>query len=97
MDNVVKKLWHLDEFNFFSELVAEQKTFLKSRTIMRQFKKGNIIYYSADITRNIYFLKQGRVKLTSADGLGHEMIIYIIMDQPKKQSYKINHRFKFHA
>lgn len=64
------KLWHLQNFNLLSGLDQEQLQDLERKTRMQESKKREIIYFPDEASDTIYFLKQGKVKISriSADG-----------------------------
>lgn len=58
------KLWYLQNFNLLSGLDEEQMQELERNTRMRESKKREIIYFPDEASDTIYFLKQGKVKIT---------------------------------
>ncbi|MFQ6616479.1 MAG: Crp/Fnr family transcriptional regulator [Fidelibacterota bacterium] len=58
------KLWYLQNFNLLSGLNQEQMQDLERNTRMQKSKKREIIYFPEEASDTIYFLKQGKVKIT---------------------------------
>ncbi|MFQ6676332.1 MAG: Crp/Fnr family transcriptional regulator [Fidelibacterota bacterium] len=58
------KLWYLQNFNLLSGLNREQMEDLERNTRMHESKKKEIIYFPDEASDTIYFLKQGKVKIS---------------------------------
>ena len=72
------KLWYLENFNLFSGLNEDSMTALNKISSMRETKKEEPIYFAAEPSRSIYFLKSGRVKITKYFSDGSEKTLAII-------------------
>lgn len=72
------KLWYLENFNLFSSLSKEKMMELNSVVNDKEVKGDEPIYFANEPSKNIYFLKTGRVKITKYLADGSEKIIAII-------------------
>lgn len=72
------KLWYLENFNLFSGLDDDNMMELNRLITDRQTNRDEPIYFANEPSRNIYFLKTGRVKLTKYLSDGSEKIIALI-------------------
>lgn len=72
------KLWYLENFNLFEGLESDKMERLGMITTMKKISKSQPIYFAQDPSNSIYFLKQGRVKLTRTSSDGKEMIVALI-------------------
>ncbi len=78
MDNSGKKLWYLENFNILKALSKEEMMKLNERTRMRNCHKNEVIYLPYEKSNTIYFLKEGKVKISSVSEDGKEMIHAIL-------------------
>lgn len=64
------KLWYLQNFNLFAGMKDKSMEDMSKMTSMRSSGKKEIIYFTDEPSNTIYFLKEGKVKLSriSADG-----------------------------
>lgn len=72
------KLWYLENFNMFKQLDKGSKEELGSMTSMQEVPKNQPIYFAKEPSNSIFFLKEGRVKLTRSSDDGREMIMTLI-------------------
>ncbi|MBA3899753.1 MAG: Crp/Fnr family transcriptional regulator [Bacteroidetes bacterium] len=72
------KIWHLENFNFFSELTMEQRNFICKNTEMRTIAKNHSIYFQESAANSVYFLKEGKVKISKYNKEGLEFLIAIL-------------------
>ena len=72
------KIWYLKKVNLFKGLSKEEMTRLAQLTQMKSFKKGEAIYLSGQPGRQVYFLKQGVVKISKLSGEGHELTLALL-------------------
>lgn len=72
------KIWYLENFNLFSNLGKDKMMELNSIVNDKEVKGDEPIYFADDPSKNIYFLKAGRVKITKYLADGSEKIIDII-------------------
>ncbi len=68
------KLWYLENFNLFKELKMNELMTLEKQTTMRTVKKGDYIYFPEDPSTQVFFLKEGRIKLGTYSDDGKESI-----------------------
>jgi len=78
MQNEVK-YWYLRNYDLFSNLITEQIHDLCSISRFVRMKKGQTIYFANDESKRLYFLINGKIKISEVDGLGNEMIKDIIL------------------
>ena len=74
-DNI---LWYFENFNFLDSLNMKEKMELSSRAKMLEAKKNQTIYLPSDVSNSIYFLKEGKVKISSFSDDGKELIFAIL-------------------
>lgn len=72
------KVWYLNNFNFFSELSMEERTFICQNTVMRSHQKGETVYFQNDSANSVYFLKEGRINITRFTRTGEEILMAIL-------------------
>ncbi|MBI9071445.1 MAG: Crp/Fnr family transcriptional regulator [Melioribacteraceae bacterium] len=72
------KLWYLENFNLFENLEMNKMEELGSMTTMKDIPKNQPIYFAHEPSTSIFFLKEGRVKLTRTDASGKEMILTLV-------------------
>ncbi|MBZ9730647.1 Crp/Fnr family transcriptional regulator [Salegentibacter sp. JZCK2] len=72
------KVWYLENFNFFSELDMEVRTFICQNTIMRSLDKGEVVYFQFDPSNSVYFLKEGKIRISKFAHTGEEFLIGIL-------------------
>ncbi len=69
------KVWHLENFNFFSELNMEERTFICQNTIMRSHEKNEAVYFQNDPSNSVYFLKEGKIRISKFTQEGEEFVV----------------------
>lgn len=72
------KLWYLENVNLFSGLDKEKMMELNRLVTDKEVNRDAPIYFANEPSKNIYFLKTGRVKITKYLSDGSEKIIAII-------------------
>lgn len=72
------KYWHLRNHKLFSILSNSQIEELCVLVHYKKALKGEIIYFSEDLVRRIYFLKKGAIKIAEMDESGNEVIREIL-------------------
>jgi CRP-like cAMP-binding protein len=72
------KFWHLENFNIFKNLEQSSMEELQRITTMQNIPKNQPIYFPQEPSKAIYFLKQGRVKLSRMSNDGKEMILGLV-------------------
>lgn len=74
-DNI---LWYFENFNFLDSLSMKEKMELSSQAKMMEAKKDQTIFLPSDVSNSIYFLKEGKVKISSFSDEGKELIFAIL-------------------
>ncbi len=72
------KLWYLENFNLLSGLDKESLKNLSEITTMQNIAKNQPIYFAKEPSSSIFFLKEGRVKITKTSAEGKELIIALV-------------------
>lgn len=72
------KLWYLENFNLFSNLGQDKMMELNHLVKATTTEKDFPIYFATEPSKTIYFLKNGRVKISKYLSDGSEKIIAII-------------------
>ncbi|MCH8316992.1 MAG: Crp/Fnr family transcriptional regulator [Bacteroidetes bacterium] len=72
------KFWYLENFILFNCLSKDEMGDLAQKVTMRNCSKDKFIYFPDEPSRNIYFLKEGRVKIGSYSEDGKEIIKTIL-------------------
>ncbi len=72
------KFWYLRHFNIFEGLDEETLKAVDKLAAMCTFKTNDSIYFPAEPSRCIYFLKKGHVKISRLSEDGKEIILDIV-------------------
>lgn len=80
-DEALSKIWYLKRINLLAGLSEDDLKYIDSRSRMKEFKKGQIIYFSHSDVQHIYFLKKGKVKLYKTDMSGKEIVFAVLKDK----------------
>ena len=72
------KLWYLENFNLFKGLNEDKMMELNKISSMKEIVKDQPIYFAAEPSKAIYFLKTGRVKIVKYSSDGKENILTLI-------------------
>ncbi|HUX60146.1 MAG TPA: Crp/Fnr family transcriptional regulator [Ignavibacteriaceae bacterium] len=72
------KLWYLENFNLFSGLKEESMMELNKISSMKEISRDQPIYFAAEPSKSIFFLKTGRVKIVKYSTVGKENILTLI-------------------
>ncbi len=72
------KFWYLRHFNIFDGLDEETLKNVDKIAAMCTFKTNEQIYFPAEPTRSIFFLKKGHVKISRISEDGKEIILDVI-------------------
>ncbi|MCP5050604.1 MAG: Crp/Fnr family transcriptional regulator [bacterium] len=78
IEETLDKLWYLKRINLLEGLSADGMKYIKENTRMKNYKKGEVIYFSHSQVNHIFFLKKGKVKLYKTDLSGREMVFAIL-------------------
>lgn len=76
--NASRKLWYLENFNLFKSLDKETLTGLSRVVSDRKLSKNDSIDFDINNSPFIYFLKDGKLKLSRLSNEGKEMIISLL-------------------
>jgi len=71
-------LWYLQNIDFFSEVDGETLERIKKKTILKSYKKDAFIYFPDERPSQVFFVKQGRVKIGTYSDDGREVIKTIL-------------------
>jgi CRP/FNR family transcriptional regulator len=72
------KLWYLKRFNFLDAMTQEDIESLSEMVVDNAVKKKQPVYLAGDPGENLYFLKQGRVKISRIDESGKEFTLTLL-------------------
>ncbi len=72
------KIWYLENFNFFSELNIEERSFICQNTVMNSVEKGEALYLQNGPANSVYFLKEGRMKISRFNDSGNEFLVALL-------------------
>lgn len=72
------KLWYFDNFNLLSSLSHDEKMELSEKASMKSIPKGQMVFFTDDSSRSIYFLKSGKVKISRYSEGGRELIMRLL-------------------
>ncbi len=71
--------WHLQQFSIFDHLDRDTLESVTRILRVREFKKRDPIFLPCNEPKNLYFLLNGRVKITRTDpATGKDLILFII-------------------
>ncbi|MBI4849667.1 MAG: Crp/Fnr family transcriptional regulator [Nitrospirae bacterium] len=71
------KFWYLKNIDIFSHLRDEDIRMIDQYSLMREIKKGEILFLQGSSDKNFYILKKGAVKITKLTPQGNEIILDI--------------------
>jgi CRP/FNR family transcriptional regulator, cyclic AMP receptor protein len=72
------ELWFIRRFNLLSGMSEQEMNNIAAMTRVSKHRRGELIYLSGDFSRSIYFLKEGRIKVTELSEDGHEVLLDVI-------------------
>ncbi|UCE05153.1 MAG: Crp/Fnr family transcriptional regulator, partial [bacterium] len=72
------RLWYLKKFNLFETMTEEEMESLNEVVVDNEVKKKQPVYLAGDPSENIYFLKEGRLKITRLDESGKEFTLTLL-------------------
>lgn len=78
MNNTCNILWQLKQFDLLSQLNEDQLEELSQWIKDRSFRKGEPIYLPGEPSESVYFLKEGKVKLSYPGPEGKEFTVSIL-------------------
>ena len=77
---LVPKYWHLEHFTFSEKLTRDEMEHMCQHLVMKRFKKGERIRLNSGKGGDVYFLKQGVVKITTDYDSGEEGIKHLVKE-----------------
>ena len=72
------KYWYLKNCDLFERLSPEDISRVESRSKVRTFKRGGLIYLPTDSSNSLLLLTSGRVKIYHITSEGKEAVLAII-------------------
>lgn len=69
-----QKYWYLENFSLFEKVSMAKLKQIESLTCMTRYKKNEPIYTPEQMENNIFFLKKGKVKISTYTNDGEEFI-----------------------
>lgn len=72
------KLWYLKKVDLFSDFDPNEIEELKSLTVMKTLRKGEVLYLAGDSAKDIYILKHGVIKISKILPDGRELIVELL-------------------
>ncbi|MBT6439294.1 MAG: Crp/Fnr family transcriptional regulator [Flavobacteriales bacterium] len=67
------KIWHLENINLLKDLCDKELGKVEKMTTMKSHNKDQYVYFPEEPSTNVYFLKEGRIKLGSYSDDGKEI------------------------
>jgi len=77
MDELALKKFYLSGALFFESLSHSDIAYVKSRSERKEFKKGQQLFRENSLSKGIYIIRKGKVKIMRANAEGRESIMYI--------------------
>lgn len=75
----IDPLWHLRRFNIFDELDSDGLLRITRLLRLHEYARGDTVFLPSDEFSRVYFVIQGRVKISRVDDrTGRELILYIL-------------------
>jgi len=71
-------LWYLQSIDFFKDIDTNTLEKIKLKTTLKSFEKNSFIYFQDEKPSNIFFVKNGRVKIGTYSDEGREVIKTIL-------------------
>ena len=72
------KFWYLNRINLLKELPEDELQYIARCSRMGKYKKSEVIYLQGDPANHVYFLKEGRVKISIFSSEGREVTLAIL-------------------
>lgn len=69
--------YYLKSFSFFELLSPQESLYIENNTVLREYKKGQSLFKEGSLSKGVYILRKGKVKLFRTDSEGRERILYI--------------------
>ncbi len=72
------KIWYLENLDIFREMPLPMMEYVEKHTQMCLLNKGEYIYFNGDDSKQVYFVKMGRIKISDFSTEGKEIIKCIL-------------------
>ncbi|HMG34984.1 MAG TPA: Crp/Fnr family transcriptional regulator [Blastocatellia bacterium] len=72
------RLWCINGLNLLRDVSEEEMLRFAAITRIVERRRGDMIYLPGDASQSVYFLKEGRIKITGLSEDGHEVLLDII-------------------
>ncbi|RMF08018.1 MAG: Crp/Fnr family transcriptional regulator [Candidatus Neomarinimicrobiota bacterium] len=72
------KLWYLQNFNLFEGVKPDMMKMMEEKTHMTRSGKKEIIYFPEEPSDTIYFLKEGKIKISRLTEDGRSMTLQLL-------------------
>jgi len=72
------KFRHLRNIDLFHGMSEEHMRLVERRTVMRQVRRGEVLYLPGDAGDRIYLLERGVVKLSALRADGREVLLALL-------------------
>ncbi len=69
--------YHLKSSSLFDFLSADQTRFVKSKSIRKEYMKGDFLFREKSYSRGVYIVRKGKVKIFQTNTEGKQTIVYI--------------------
>lgn len=75
---LLTKLWYLKKADIFSDFSENEMAELERMTVMKNLRKGEILYLAGEQALNLYILKHGVIKISRILTDGRELIVELL-------------------
>ena len=72
------KIWYLQNFNLLQGMDESSMEMMDQKSKMQKSSKREVIYFPEERSDNIYFLKEGKVKISRVSEDGKKMTLHLI-------------------
>lgn len=72
------KLWYLEDFDLFQDMTGEEIETVEDSVFMRRLRKGERINFAKKLSKYVYLVRDGVLKLVATDEEGKETIVSLI-------------------
>jgi CRP-like cAMP-binding protein len=69
--------YHLKSSSFYDELNEKEKKKVGEKIVRQEYKKGQVIFREESLSKGIYIVKKGKIKIYKSNSQGFESIVYI--------------------
>lgn len=78
MHDSIKNLWLLEKFDLIKELPYDVRLELDRCGVLHRNLKHEVIYFEEDLSKTVFFLKRGRIKVSKRSPDGKETTLYLV-------------------